>query len=102
MSELISGCNGGANFRLRLLATVSVLPLLALVCGSGAAQAVGQDTDRPTLWIELGGQLEQQTGQGDSFAPPFVTNYLSSPAYKPASPLQSEKPPLFSNGAQAK
>ncbi len=59
------------------------------------------DNGKPPLWIELGGQLEQQSGQGQVYDPPFVANFASSPAYKP-SPLQLEKPPLFSNGEEAK
>jgi iron complex outermembrane receptor protein len=59
------------------------------------------DNGKPPLWIELGGQLEQQSGQGQVYAPPFLTGYAASPAYKP-SPLQLEKPPLFGAGEEAK
>jgi len=100
MSELINTQTGRNEFRRQLLTTVSALALIGNVYGAQDAKADG-DTDRPTLWIELGGQLEQQTGQGDPYAPSFVANNLDSPAFKPVSPLHVEKPPLFSNGAEA-
>ena len=99
MSELIDTKENRKIMRRQLLATVSTLAFLTSVVEAGEAWA--DDQDRPTFWLELGGQLEQQTGQGDSYDPPGVADYPSSPAYKP-SPLQFEKPPLFSNGAQAK
>ncbi|HEY5239579.1 MAG TPA: hypothetical protein VIJ62_14450 [Rhizomicrobium sp.] len=101
MSELIHS-NGRRDFRWHLLTSVSALALVGSICAIDAARADSDDGDRPTIWIELGGQVERQTGQGDPYDPPGVANYSSSLAYKPISPLQVEKPPLFGNGAEAK
>jgi hypothetical protein len=101
MSELIHS-NGRRDFRWQLLTSVSALALVGSICAIDGARADSDDSDRPTIWLELGGQLEHQTGQGDPYDPPGIANYPSSPAYKPISPLQVEKPPLFSNGAEAK
>lgn len=71
MSEFLGMRHG--EFRGRLLATASALVLAASI--SSLSEALAGDTDRPLLWIELGGQLEQFSGPGDPFAPPFVSSY---------------------------
>ena len=63
MSELMNARNGGRDFRWQLLATFRRWP-----CLHRSMQPVANaddDADRPTVWIELGGQLEQVSGQGD-------------------------------------
>jgi len=102
MSELINARIGCKDYRRQLLTTASALALLASTYGTQVARAADNDADHPTVWIELGGQLERQTGQGGMFDPPFVVDNPASPAYKPVSPLQSERPPLFSNGVEGK
>ena len=102
MSELTNIRDAKTDFRRQLLATASAIALLSFLLEGRDAKASDANTDNPPFWIELGGQLEQQTGQGEPYAPPFVTNYAASPAYKPVSPQDLEKAPLFSNGAQAK
>lgn len=97
MSELIQNKSGGTDLRWTLLAGVSALALTASV-----AIAQADDTDRPTVWIELGGQLERQTGQGDAYMPPFIANNPDSPAFNPVSPLHYERPPLYSTGLNGK
>jgi hypothetical protein len=74
MSELITR-NGRNDLRLHLLATVSALALAGLI-GPRDAKA-DDDPDRPTIWIELGGQLERVDSAQTIFAPPFVN--LASP-----------------------
>jgi|HubBroStandDraft_2_1064218.scaffolds.fasta_scaffold36792_3 hypothetical protein len=101
MSELLNDRSGRSELRWKLLTTVSALALIGSVYGAQDAKADGE-TDHPVLWIELGGQLEQQTGQGDPYSPPFVINNTDSVVLKPGSPLSAAKPPLFSNGAEAK
>jgi hypothetical protein len=96
MREWMNTTNG--RFRRQLLTSVSAFALLGSVHAQGEANA-DDDTDRPLVWIELGGQMERQTGQGDPYAPPFVANYPSSEAYK-TSPQQLDKPPLFSIGGE--
>ncbi len=101
MSELLNTRSGRNDFRRQLLMTVSALALIGNVYRAQDAKA-DSDADRPVLWIELGGQLEQQTGQGDPYSPPFVINNADSVVLKPDSPVSAEKPPLFSNGAEGK
>ena len=57
MSELINTQNTRGEFRWQLLTTVSVLAFSGVLYAGDAAQA--GDADRPTVWIELGGQLER-------------------------------------------
>ena len=68
MSELITQRPGLSDFRWRLLATVSALTLLALT----VSEANAEDSDRPTVWIELGGQLSRLENSQEPYAPPFV------------------------------
>ena len=68
MSELITENPGLNNFRWRLLATVSALTLLSL----SLSEAKAEDSDRPTVWIELGGQLSRVENGQEAYAPPFV------------------------------
>jgi hypothetical protein len=72
MSELLNRQNARAEFRRRLLVTVSSVALLASIYGVGSARA--EDADRPLVWIELGGQGEQMGGNQGPFAPPFAVN----------------------------
>jgi hypothetical protein len=99
MSELIN--TRKADFRRQLLATASGFALLASACGMEAANAADDDSGKPIVWIELGGQFEQQTGQGDPFIPDFIANNLSSPGAKGFDFLE-EKPSDFSNGLEGK
>jgi iron complex outermembrane recepter protein len=96
MSELMIARNGKRDLRWQLLTTVSALALLATVYGSNEAKATDQDADRPTVWIELGGELEHVSGQGDSFAPGFLEANPNSPVLRPVSPLQAQNPIPFS------
>jgi iron complex outermembrane receptor protein len=102
MSEVRNISNGHQDYRWQLLTTVSMLTLFASMSISDNAAAANNDADHPVVWIELGGQLERQIGQGDPYAPPFVTNYASSSAYKPLSVQQIEKPPTMSIGGEGK
>ena len=71
MSELSN--THGSRFELRglLLATSSAVVLSTCLCVPNEAFAA--DSDRPTVWIELGGQFEQISTSDDAFAPPFST-----------------------------
>ena len=93
MSELINAKNGRNNLRWKLLTTVSALALIGNLSAMSAAKA-GDDTDRPTVWIELGGQLSRLGDGQETFNP----NFPDSPA-RPSifSPSQEfEKPPSYS------
>lgn len=102
MSELMSARHDARDFRWQLLTTVSALTLLAAVYGSNESEAADQDADRPTVWIELGGQLEHVGGQGDAFVPAFLAANPNSPVLKPVSPLQAQNPPPFSFAENSK
>ena len=54
MSELIQKNDNRATIRWKLLTGASALALTAYVSSAGMAKA--EDTDRPPIWIELGGR----------------------------------------------
>jgi len=70
MSELISIQGRGEDFRRNLLTNVSLLALLGATCASTVVQAAS-DKSGPTVWIEIGGQLERLDAPQVDFAPPF-------------------------------
>jgi hypothetical protein len=55
--------------------------------------------DRPTVWIEVGTQLERLTSGQESFAPPFVSALLENPF---TSPRKVQQPPLYSFGQEGR
>jgi hypothetical protein len=95
MSELISGVSKFKAAKLCLLTSVSALSLMALF----SAHAVAEDRDRPTIWIELGGQLERLTSGQESYSPPFISALLANPFTPPAIP---QAPPRYSNGEEGR
>lgn len=82
-----------------LLATASALVLTIAVCD--IADARRGEADRPTVWIEIGGQLEQLSGRGGPFAPPFITDYDWGAANL-ASPADVQKSHVASVGGEGK
>jgi iron complex outermembrane recepter protein len=100
MSEFID-TRAERGFRWQLLTTVSALALLASVSVRDS-KAADQDTDRPTIWIELGGQLEHVSGQGENFPVGFLAANPDSPVLKPVSPLQAQNPPPFEFSEEGK
>ena len=99
MSELIKNNDNRATIRWKLLTSVSALALT--VSSVGIAHA--EDADRPLVWIELGGQAENISGQGEVYAPGFLSAYsTSSILQEKLTPLQAQRPPLFSAGEEAK
>ncbi len=100
MSELINK-SGRREIRLQLLMTVSALALVGQVCAAPDANADG-DAGRPVLWIELGGQFEQQTGQSEAFSPSFAADNSGSSEFLPGSFAHLEKPSPFGSDAEAK
>lgn len=117
MSELIVEKKVSGPVRHGLMATVSALALVL-----AAANAKAEDADRPTVWIELGGQLEHLGKTQDTFVAPFLegqhplgpfpfpvvyrTNKVpvDGPAgpFDRAQPLLAQKPPEQSFGQEAK
>jgi len=102
MSELMSAQKTKRHFRLQLLTTVSALALLMGVYGASESRAADEDTDRPTIWIELGGQMEHVNGQGEAFAPAFLAVNQASSVLQSSTPLQAQQPPSFSFGEEGK
>ncbi len=104
MNELMNMQGRGANFHQQLLVTVSTFALAAAVFGSSQSKAAEQDTDRPTVWIELGGQFEQIESEQEVFAPPFTAvEPVSGPRRQgiiPAAPGSVQKPLDYSYGAE--
>jgi iron complex outermembrane recepter protein len=75
------------NIRWKLMTTASALALSASVYGTGEVRAA--DADRPTLWIELGGQMEQVKGFGDPYAPPFTSEIVADGFFSPLKAQQA-------------
>jgi iron complex outermembrane receptor protein len=94
MSELTNTQNSERYIRRYLLTTVSALALLASV-GTRNAGATDEDADRPTIWIELGGQLEHMEGQGDPLTPGFLAMNPNSPVLTPVSPVRAQNAEPF-------
>jgi hypothetical protein len=99
MSELITP--RATNFHWQLLTTVSALALFTIV-GARDASAADDDTAHPTVWVELGGQLERISGQGKIFSPHFVTKFADSPAFSAGSPIVQQRLPRYSKGLEGK
>jgi len=89
MSELIQKHDSRATIRWKLLTGASALVLTAYV--SAASLANAEDSDRPQIWIELGGQFSRLQDAQEIFAPPFVA--LTPPDFTP--PQKFEKPPIY-------
>ncbi len=97
MSELMNISSDRKDYRRLLLTTVSALALLGLVCIAVEPAAADDDGDHPTVWIELGGQLERMDGGQTPFAPPFFDAVTKGGL---ESPLEAGKPSIYSNGAE--
>jgi iron complex outermembrane recepter protein len=101
MSELMSTSDRRKNFRRQLLATASALALLGSVYAAPEAKAADGDGDHPTVWIELGEQLESLDASEQQFAPSFLFD-TPRPAPEPISPLSVGHQPRFSVGGEGK
>lgn len=96
MSELIDTRDHRTNFNHQLLATASALALIGYVASADTVKA--EDSDRPTVWIELGAQLEQANGGNKSYVPPFYGQL--DPAFTSPTKIQGELP--WALGPEAK
>jgi len=90
MSELIQKHDNRATIRWKLLTSASAFALMSTVSTADLAHA--DDTDRPQLWIELGGQLSQLDDSQVILAPAFLADRPS--IFAASQPL--EKPSRFS------
>jgi len=78
----------------QLLVTVSAAALLGPV-----SLAAASDSDRPQLWIELGGQAERIYDGSATFSPPFLAD---TPAANLTPMTKAEQPPPYSLGLDGK
>jgi len=96
MSELMNTTCRSAHWQ--LLATVSSLALITSI-GVEASYASDGMQD-PTVWIELGGQLERVDGGQDAFLPPFTRLSPTPDPYSPISPAEAQKPAINGYGIE--
>lgn len=97
MNELIQTQGSQRNRRLCLLATASALTLAS----SAFVQACAETRDTaPTVWIELGGQLQRDDGGQSPFAPKFALG--PRPDFETFSPTGSQHLPRYSFGGEGK
>lgn len=99
MSELMNARREQPEIRWQLLATVSASALIAAVYTADVAAA--REDDTPTVWIELGGQLERISNGQEPFVPPFILKTPRPPA-ETVSPLDFERGPRYSKGLEGK
>jgi len=95
MSELMNTAST-TNTRWQLLTTVSALALLAVV----SVHPAKAETDRPTIWFELGGQLERVSAKQELFEPLFIQNSIRAPLWK-VTPANVQRAPRYSTGGEA-
>ncbi len=96
MSELIKTNTNAAFCRTHLLTTVCGIALLV----SASAKVQAQDeVDRPTVWIELGGQLERMSNGQETFDPSFLSKF-DHLDFGSVLPLQRAL--RYSNGAEGR
>ncbi len=99
MSELIK-TRAGSNARLGFLAGASTLALLSAIWASQSTAS--EQEDRPSVWIEIGGQLERVSGTSGPFAPAFLTKNSDAAVFQPTSPLEAQRLPRYSIGEEGK
>jgi hypothetical protein len=97
MSELMNPRAARSNIRPNLLSTASFAVIMMSVLT--ASEVLAGDEERPTVWIELGGQLERVDGGQQAFAPPFVAQ-LDPDVF--TSPATIQRPPRYAVGWNGK
>lgn len=101
MSELIKSNNEYTGLQTRLMLTASAFVLMGY--GASMVSAHAEESDHPTVWIELGGQMEQTQGMSSPFTAPFMSAVAPTPdAYKGINFSGSQKDPHFSFGEEGK
>lgn len=97
MNELMTATTHREGLRWQLLTTACALTLLSCT----AAEAAPENPDRPTVWIELGGQLERLSSSEQRFEPPFAVR-TPRPDFEKISPLSLLKTPRYAVGGEGK
>jgi hypothetical protein len=98
MSELIQSQTAARDVRWSLLATVSSLALATATCIPAHA---ADETDRATVWIELGAQLDRIQGSETPYLPPFLDNGIPRP-FETVSSAAIQRSPRYSLGGEGK
>jgi len=96
MSELIA-TGQGRTFRLGLLTQVSMLALIGAVGTQTSSNA--SEESRPTVWIELGGQLERLNTEQTIFEPAFFDAAVPNVV---AAMTDSQRPSRYDSGLEGK
>jgi hypothetical protein len=101
MSELINTHDNRATIRWKLLTGASAVALTAYVSTIDVAKA--EDANRPLIWIELGGQMEQLQGLATPFTAPFMSAVTPTPdVYGKGIFTKGQRPPRFAFGGDGK
>jgi len=95
MSELANSTSSTTAFKWHLLAGASAVALSAAFSSIASAS----DDGNPTVWIELGVQLDRLTNGEDPYSPPFVPAMLENP-FTP--PDQVQKTPRYAFGQEGR
>jgi len=101
MSELMNAQTGNGDFRPHLLASVSATVLLVAVTAAPSVKA-REDADRPTVWIELGGQLENVSGSDGRFVSPIMLADPQPTVIGPVAPINVQRPPRYAVGEEGR
>jgi hypothetical protein len=100
MNELIDTRANRVIVRKQLLATVSAITLTTYIASTNFA--VAEDANRPTVWVELGGQLEFLQGTSSPFTAPFMSITPTPEPYQHVSPTGTQKPSSHGFGLEGK
>jgi hypothetical protein len=95
MSELLEERIAQKSLRWGMMASASATVLL-MACGASASS---NNSDRPTVWIELGANLNRVDGGNERFAPDFVSQI---DAHTFSSPLDLQRSSRYANGYEGK
>lgn len=100
MRELVNSDESRRFIRPNLLTTVSALALSAY---TGSMQlACAENANQPTVWVELGGQMEQLEGTDTPFTAPFMFVSPTPKLYQEVPLVGNQAPPRFAFGLEGK
>lgn len=100
MSELVKVVAVNNSLHQKLLTTASSLALIAYAASAPIARA--EESDRPTVWIELGGQLEAMQGISRPFSAPFMSPETAPDVYGAQTFAWKQKAPRLAFGGEGK
>ncbi len=98
MGELMNTTRRG-NLRWQLFVTASSFALMALGYGTPLS---AKDVDEPTVWIDLGGQLERVSGAGLPFTPDFLVKNADAGPFVHADPFKAQAASRYTFGGESK